>query len=90
MSLDRTSPSSKTKKIQVDLESWRSVEQFEDDRAFEEFEVENEFNQVRKLGLNFPYHKSGVAGCRSGQEIGTDLHLLLQVRGLRPTLRRDC
>ena len=26
-----------TKKIQVDLESWRLVEQFEDDHAFEEF-----------------------------------------------------
>ena len=37
---------------------------------------------VRKLGLIFTYYKSEVAG-QSGQEIGTDLHLL-QVRGLRP------
>ena len=43
MSLDGTESSSKTKKIQVDPESWRSVEQFEEDRAFKEFEVENEF-----------------------------------------------
>ena len=31
------------KKIQVDPESWRSVEQFEDNRTFEELEVENKF-----------------------------------------------
>ena len=33
-----------TKKIQVDLESLRSIEQFEDNHTFKEFEVENEFN----------------------------------------------
>ena len=136
--------SSKTKKIQVDSERQRSVEQIKDDLAFEEFEDESEFNddhafeefedkknssrsakvegrsneqfednhvfeefkdksefnddhaskswetktkstasqrsdQVWKLGLIFIY-KSEVAGRRSGNEIGTDLHLL-QVRG---------
>ena len=39
-------------------------------------------DRVQKLRLIFIYYKSKVAG-RSGQEIGTDLHLL-QVRGLRP------
>ena len=85
---------------QVAPESRRLVEQFKDDHAFEEFEVENGFDQVRKLRLIFIYYKSEVAGrfgleiCltdlqlqevsgRSGQEIGTDLHLL-QVRGRRP------
>ena len=111
MSLDGTES---TKKIQVDPESWTSVEQFEDNRAFEvfeednefkddhafeeftnesefnddhaleDFEVENQFHQVRKfVRLIFIYYKSEVAGCRSGLEIGTDLHLL-QVQGLRP------
>ena len=42
-------------------------------------------DQVRKLELIFINYKSKVAG-RSGQEFGTDLHLL-QVRGRRPSIR---
>ncbi len=69
-------PSSKQRwfeeeKIQVNTESRRSVEQFEDDHTFEESQAD----RVWKLGLIFIYYKSEVAG-RSGQEIGTDLHLL--------------
>ena len=106
---------------QVGLESWRPVEQFKDNHAFEEFENESEFNdnhafeefgnknkiyyqsevwlgssntnlgsqaadQVRKLGLNFTYYKSEVAGRWSGPKIGTDLHLL-QVWSLRLLIR---
>ena len=95
----KTTTSSKTKKIQVNPESRRSVAQFEDDHAFEEFEFQADrvwelgliftyykarpqADQVRKLGLIFTYCKSKVSG-RSGQEIGTDVHLL-QVRGCRP------
>ena len=40
-------------------------------------------DQVLKLGLIFIYYKSEFSCCRSGPEIGTDLHLL-QVRGRRP------
>ena len=53
--------------------------EFQDDHNFEEFEFQADW--VRKLGLIFIYYKSEVAG-RSGQEIGTDLHLL-QVQCLR-------
>ena len=37
------------KKIQVDPESRRSVEQFEDNQAFKEFEVENEFKDDQAI-----------------------------------------
>ena len=53
--------------------------EFKDDHTFEEFEFQAD--RVWKLGLIFTYYKSKVSG-RSGQEIGTNLHLL-QIRGLR-------
>ena len=43
-------------------------------------------DQVRKLGLIFIYYKSEASGW-SGQEIGTDLHLL-QVQGRRLPIRQ--
>ena len=44
MSLDGTESEFEDEKIQVDPESRRSVEQFKDDHAFEEFEDESKFN----------------------------------------------
>ena len=44
------SPNSKTKKTQVDPESWRSVEQFKDDSAFKAFEEDKEFNNNQVEG----------------------------------------
>ena len=69
------------------FEEFKDESEFNDDHTFEEFKVENEFNQVQKLGLIFIYYKSEVAD-RSGQKIGTVLHLL-QVQGLRPIGSRN-
>ena len=82
MSLDRTKSefedekkSSRSGKAICAFKKFENESEFNDNHGFEEFGNKNEM-----------YYKSEVAGHRSGQEIGTKLHLP-QVRGCRPLIR---